>query len=191
MANYLAPPPKNTFLDSLYNALAATATRGKRIADEDIAAYMEAIKKQISDTAENLPTAEENINALRRGASDIYGRLSEGAGTVVSGLGRMADMATREGAGVRDQIMQRYGLLTEPTIPQAQNPMGGYRGPYDAPEPDVPRWLAPDGSGQMWTREQFDEYFRKAYQAYQPSAPSRAAFRRRQERMSGSYGGER
>jgi hypothetical protein len=185
MANYLAPSPKSSFLKSLYDTLAQTAARGKTLTSEDLASYMDAIKKHLSDTAENLPTTEENINALRRGASNVYDKLSEGAGAVAGGLGRMADMATREGAGVRDQIMQRYGQLTKPTIPQAQNPMGGYRGPYDAPEPEVSLYMAPDGSGQMWPREKIEAYYVALQDAYGQStgaAPSRAAFRRRQQR---------
>lgn len=180
MANYLAPSSKGSFLRSLYDTLAATAARGKTLTSEDIASYMDAIKKQLSDTAENLPTAEENINALRRGASNVYDRLSEGAGAVVGGLSRMADMATREGAGVRDQIMQRYAATDSQPIPEPK-----YREAYVQPAPEVPLYMAPDGSGQMWPREKIEAYYIALQDAYDQgtrAAPSRAAFRRRQQR---------
>lgn len=196
MANAFAPQSKNSLLDSLYGVLSAAAASGKRIAQEDIPAYAAALQKQIADAAETMPTAEQNINALRRGASDVYGRLSEGAGAVMGGLNRMADMASSEGAGIRDQIMQRYAGLTPPVVPQAQNPMGGWRGPYNAPvAPHVPMYLAPDGSGELWPREKIEAYYDQLHRLFnqnviqynpseQTSAPTRAAFRKRQERKA-------
>lgn len=150
-------------------------------------------KEKLKQYADSLPTAEQNIDALKSGAMGLLSKAGEGANAVMGGLGRMADQATQQGAGIRDQLLQKYNEAMTPPPPPAQNPMGGYRGPYDAPAPEAPVYMAPDNSGEMWPREKIEAYYAMLQQQFGNAAtppkpaPTRAAFRKRQ---MGLLGGE-
>lgn len=71
-------------------------------------------KERLRKFAETLPTPQQNIDTLRQGATSAINKL-------VGGFNRMADQATQQGAGVRDQLLQRYNTAMNP--PQAPGPM--------------------------------------------------------------------
>lgn len=138
-------------------------------------------KEKLKQYADTLPTTEQNLDALKSGVMGLLSKAGEGASAVVGGLGRMADQATQQGAGIRDQIQRTY------TAQSAPQPEPKFREAYIEPPPQVPMYVAPDNSGEMWPREKIEAYYAMLQQQFgevatpPKPAPTRAAFRNRQK----------
>lgn len=129
-------------------------------------------KDRIRKFAETLPTPQQNIDTLRQGATNAMNRL-------VGGFNRMADQATQQGAGVRDQLLQRYNTAMNP--PPAPTPEPKFREAYVQPAPPQKLGVLPDGTrvSKEAERAYWDEQqkaFSKQLLGEKP-APTRAAMR--------------
>jgi hypothetical protein len=168
--------------DNLYNRAVGAAqdyVKGKSVSDfiPDTSGLMS--QRDIDELKQYTREKFNDVSNFAGRARDVGSQLYSGAQDVgrkaISGINEMAEQASREAPAMPERLRHAYEQYMNPQAPAPQR-MG--RDANEGAAPSEPRYVAPDGSGEMWHESKIKSYYqnlqRNFYKEDAEPAPQQA-----------------